>query len=282
MPSLSRRHMLAAVGSAAAWLTAPGALAAPRSDLWPRWQAHDAASRHSVDHAAWDAFLARYRHEGADGVARVAYGAVSQADRQALADYLARLSATPVSSLNQAEQFSYWVNFYNALTVQIILDNYPVASIRDIDISPGLFANGPWGARLVTVEGEALSLDDIEHRILRPIWQDPRIHYVVNCAAIGCPNLPAQALRPSSNDATMNAAAITYVNDPRGIDVSPNGLTVSRIYDWFAEDFGDLRAHLARYATGDRAASLASGVAITRYRYDWALNDINSEGRPGN
>lgn len=278
MLPLSRRQMLIAAGSAAALLTAPAALAAPRSDLWRRWQAHDAASRRSVDHAGWDAFVARYRVEGADGVARVAYGAVTQTDRQALNDYLALLSATPVSSLNQAEQFSYWVNFYNALTVQVILDHYPVASIRDIDISPGLFANGPWGARLVTVEGEALSLDDIEHRILRPIWQDPRIHYVVNCAAIGCPNLPARALRPSTNDATMNAAAIAYVNDPRGVDVAPNGLTVSRIYDWFAEDFGDLRAHLARYATGDRAASLASGVAITRYRYDWSLNDIDGEG----
>ena len=282
MLPLSRRQMLVAAGSATALLTAPAAVAAPRADLWPRWQAHDAASRQAVDHAAWDALLARYRREGGDGVARVAYGAVTPSDRQALNDYLALLSATLVSSLNQAEQFSYWVNFYNALTVQVILEHYPVASIRDIDISPGLFANGPWGARLVTVEGEALSLDDIEHRILRPIWQDPRIHYVVNCAAIGCPNLPARALRPSTNDATLDAGANAYVNDPRGLAVTPNGLTVSRIYDWFAEDFGDLRAHLARYATGDRAASLAQGVPITRYRYDWSLNDINREGRPGN
>ena len=73
----------------------------------------------------------------------------------------------------------------------MVLEHYPVKSIRDIDISPGFFASGPWGAKLATVEGEKISLDEIEHRILRPIWKDPRIHYAVNCASLGCPNLQA-------------------------------------------------------------------------------------------
>lgn len=282
MTNLSRRQTLALWAVSIAALGVPDAIAAPRAVLWPRWQRHDPASRRTVDHADWNRFLASYRHESENGLARVAYGAVTAADSRALQDYLGHLSAISVSILNQGEQFSYWINLYNALTVAIVLAHYPVASIRDIDISPGLFANGPWGARLVTVEGVPLSLDDIEHRILRPIWQDPRIHYVVNCAATGCPNLPARALHAAGNDEILTRAATGFINSPRGIDIRPAGLTVSRIYEWFAEDFGDLRAHLSRFATGDRALALASGAPVVGFHYDWSLNAIAAVGRPGN
>ncbi|MEM7442084.1 MAG: DUF547 domain-containing protein [Pseudomonadota bacterium] len=278
MLNLSRRQTIAFAGAVAVLLAAPPAFSAPRSNLWPRWQAHNPSSSRRVDHSAWDGFLNQYRHVGSDGVARVAYASGSGTGRQAINAYLDQLAGTPVSDLSQPEQFSYWVNMYNALTVKTVLDHFPVASIRDIDISPGLFSNGPWGASLITVEGVNLSLDDIEHRILRPIWQDPRIHYVVNCAAIGCPNLPARALRPTTNEQTLGAAATAYVNDPRGVDVESNGLTVSRIYDWFASDFGDLRQHLSRYAQGQRAQALANGTRIAGYRYDWALNQIGGQG----
>jgi hypothetical protein len=282
MTEISRRQTLILASGLATVLATPAALAAPRPDLWPRWQAHDAASHQRVDHIDWDRFLSRYRFEGSDGVARLAYAAVTDEDRRSLSNYLDRLGETPISTLSQPEQFSYWVNMYNALTVKTVLDHYPVGSIRDIDISPGLFANGPWGVSLITVEGEALTLDDIEHRILRPIWRDPRIHYVVNCAAIGCPNLPARALRPSENEQILNEAAVAYVNHTRGLDIESGGLTVSRIYDWFDEDFGDLRTHLAQYARGARAEALASGVPIVGFAYDWSLNDIAARNRPGN
>ena len=97
------------------------------------------------------------------------------------------------SLTSRDEQLAYWINLYNALTVKVILDHYPVKSILDIDISPGWFSIGPWGKKLVAVEGVEISLDDIEHRILRPIWRDPRIHYALNCAAVGCPNLLREA-----------------------------------------------------------------------------------------
>ena len=145
-------------------------------------------------------FLAQHLRTGEDGIARIGYGAVSDEDRKSLDAYIAALAGHPGSrrALNRAEQQAYWINLYNALTVQVILDHYPVESIRDIDISPGLFADGPWGKKLVTIEGEAVSLDDIEHRILRPIWKDPRIHYAVNCASIGCPNLQAGPSPPKT------------------------------------------------------------------------------------
>jgi Protein of unknown function, DUF547 len=87
-----------------------------------------------------------------------------------------------------------------------------VASIRDIAISPGLFSVGPWGGKLIEVEGEPLSLDDIEHRILRPIWRDPRLHYAVNCAALGCPNLRSSAFTAANADILLETAASDYVN----------------------------------------------------------------------
>ena len=156
-------------------------------------------------------------------------------------------------------------------------DHYPVSSIRQIDISPGLFADGPWGKKLITVSGEALSLNDIEHRILRPIWQDARIHYAVNCASIGCPNLLQAAFTADNTEMMLEAAARDYVNHPRGFEVKDGQLTVSSIYVWFKRDFGrnyaEVIEHLRRYSTPERAAELAGVTEIYDDRYDWALND---------
>ncbi len=253
------------------------AAAAPRAELWERWTAHDPRSQATVDHAAWDRVLAAHVRPGADGVNRFAYAAVTADERAALDGYLERLSATPVSTLSRAEQLAFWINLYNALTVRVVLDHYPVASIRDIDISPGLFSDGPWGRKLIAVEGEPLSLDDVEHRILRPIWRDPRIHYAVNCASIGCPDLRRDAFTAATADASLDAAARAYVNHPRGARVEDGRLIVSSIYEWFQEDFGGddagVIAHLRRHAAPALAAALERVERIDDDEYDWSLND---------
>jgi len=276
--TLLRLAPLAAAGVLASSFAKPS-LAAPSADLWPLWQKHDPNSRTKVDHGAWTAFIQRYRRLGSDGIARVDYAAARQA-RAELQAYLDRLAAVPVSRLNRDEQFAYWVNLYNALTVATILAHYPVDSIRDIDISSGFFADGPWGAELITVEGQAITLDDIEHRILRPIWRDPRIHYVVNCASIGCPNLPETALTAANKEQLMDAGARAYVNHPRGAQVSGGRLRVSSIYDWFEEDFGGsdagVIAHLKRYAQQPLAGQLQGIRSISGDDYDWSLNDLGS------
>jgi hypothetical protein len=251
--------------------------AAPTADVWERWTKNDPDSRISVDHTAWDRFLKAYVVESADGINRVRYGQVRNEDRKALEEYLRQLEQTPVSRLSRAEQKAYWINFYNALTVSVILDHFPVKSITDIDISPGLFSNGPWKKKLVTVEGEALSLDDIEHRILRPIWQDPRVHYAVNCASLGCPNLQPTAFTAQNTDALLDRAARAYVNHPRGARVRNGRLTVSSIYMWFKEDFGGsdagIIAHLKTYAEPALKAQLDTVDGIAGDDYDWTLND---------
>jgi hypothetical protein len=276
--------LAAATGPAAAQQPRLDALFAPRARLWERWTRHDPASTRRVDHGAWARFLRAHRRLGADGIARIAYGAVPDADRQALVAYLQVLAGTPVGALDRAEQFAYWANLYNALTVHVVLGAYPVASIRDIALGGGgLFGGrGPWDAKLVSIEGEAVGLNDIEHRILRPIWRDARVHYAVNCASLGCPNLPAEPFAAATAEGMLDAGARDYVNHPRGVTVrgGDGSLVLSSLYAWFAEDFaaeGGVLPHLARHAAPSLAGALRRGpAAVAGHAYDWALNDATA------
>ncbi|MEF8943553.1 MAG: DUF547 domain-containing protein [Desulfohalobiaceae bacterium] len=258
-------------------------LAAPKADLWDYWTEHDPDSSISVDHSPWSAFLQRSVTQGPKGINRVDYGAVTAEDRNSLGNYLERLTRTKVRSMSRASQKPFWINLYNALTVQVILDHYPVDSIQDIDISPGFFSSGPWGKKLVTIEGKELSLDDIEHRILRPIWEDPRIHYAVNCAALGCPNLQTEAFTAENIEGLLDQGARAYVNHPRGVTIEDANLMVSSIYAWFQEDFGGNESgvieHLMRYAEPELKKKLQGLSTIDDDRYDWSLNDV-PEARP--
>jgi len=259
-------------------------LSAPKADLWERWEAHDPASTLTVDHRTWDALLGKYLlTNDSSGINLFRYNAVTTLDRTALEMYLDELQAVKVSALNRPEQIAYWINLYNALTVRTVLEHYPVNSIRDIDISPGLFSNGPWGAKLLSIESEKISLNDIEHRILRPIWRDPRIHYAVNCAALGCPNLQDRAYVPRELDQMLDEAAVQFINHPRGAGIDETGrLTLSSIYKWFGGDFGDdldeILEHILGYASNELKEKIPTdGKIKVKYRYDWSLNDAQGE-----
>lgn len=278
-PSDRLTRLLALLCLTAALLLADRAMAAPAAEPWPRWERFDPRSTATVDHRAWAAFLHAYLRQGADGIGRVAYGAVAPADRAALASYLDQLQAVPVSRLDRPEQMAFWINLYNALTVATVIAHYPVRSIREIDISPGLFSRGPWRRQLASVEGEPLSLDDIEHRILRPIWRDPRVHYALNCAALGCPNLRPEPFTGHGLDQALDRAARAFVNDPRGLRLEADGLHVSSLYIWFEDDFGGDDAgvirHLLAYARPAIAMQLQEFDRIASHSYDWRLNDAS-------
>jgi len=250
----------------------------PRAEPWQRWAAHDETSTESIDHGAWDRLLAAYLASDRRGVNRFAYGRVTAADRSKLDAYVAALSALPVDSYNRAEQFAYWVNLYNAVTVRVVLGDYPVQSIRDIN--DGFLSPGPWDRKLVAVEGEALSLNDIEHRILRPLWRDARIHYALNCAAVGCPNLRSRAFTAANSAASLEAAARDYINDRRGVRFVKGGLVLSSIFIWYRDDFGGddagVLAHIKRYAAPDLAAEIDGGTKVQGYEYDWSLNEAGT------
>ncbi len=252
------------------------ALAAPKAELWERWSA-SAPSKVGLDHAVWNDFLSRNVQVGRDGINRIAYGQVTKKDREALRGYLEKMQGVPIRRFSRDEQRAYWINLYNAATMQVVLDHYPVKSILKIDISPGLFAKGPWKKKLLTIDGEKVSLDDIEHRILRPIWQDARTHYAVNCASLACPNLQPQAYTTGSMDALLEAGARAYVNHPRGATLAKGRLTVSSIYVWFQADFGGddagVIAHLKKYAEPALKKQLGEVRRIDDDEYDWSLND---------
>ncbi len=262
---------------AAAMMLAYGAavaVAAPKPALWERWARHDAASVERVDHDAWTALLARRVRRAEAGPNRFDYAAVTSAERMDLIAYVERLSAIRVSGLNRAEQRAFWINLYNALTVKTVLDRWPVSSIREIRSS--LLSPGPWALELVEVEGQGLTLDDIEHRILRPIWRDARLHYALNCASIGCPSLQPEAFSADNAEALLERGAREYVNDPRAARIEDGRLTVSSLYVWFTQDFGGgdagVIAHLKRYAAPELRAALDGVSQIGRHRYDWSLN----------
>lgn len=257
---------------------ATSAFGAPKAELWPRWQKNNPVSQVQVDHSAWDKLLGTYIvTDHPSGINRMRYSAVTKEGRKALESYLEKMQAEHVSDLSRAEQKAYWINLYNALTVKVVLDHYPVGSIRDIDISPGFFSDGPWGAKLVTVEGEKVSLDDIEHRILRPVWKDNRVHYAVNCASIGCPNLQPEAFTAENTERLLDKGAREYVNHPRGARFDGDKLIVSSIYDWFQPDFGGSEdgviKHLLKYADTPLAEKLKGFTGGMSYGYDWRLNE---------
>ncbi len=248
----------------------------PQAELWDRWEPHNPNSTRTIDHSDWDEFIDRYLiRDHPSGVARISYGDVSEQDHQTLASYVDGLQQVPVGDLNRDEQLAFWLNLYNALTIRVILDHYPVETIRDIDIS-GAFRNGPWDAHLVEVEDTPVTLNDIEHRVIRPIWQDPRIHYVINCASIGCPDLYAEALTAANVEQAMAEGAETYINHPRGVSVSGNRMTLSSIYDWFQADFGGSEEsvidHLLDYADRGLAGRIRDFDGRINYEYDWSLN----------
>jgi hypothetical protein len=162
-----------------------------------------------------------------------------------------------------------------------------VASIRDIK-SEGLLDpkayTGPWRTKRITIENRSYSLDDIENEVLRPVFKDPRVHYAINCASYGCPNLRNKVWTAATLAADLDRAARDYVNHPRGVTVlTGNRLRVSSIYKWFADDFGGTDAgkiaHLRRYAEPKLAAALASNPVISEDTYDWSLNNVKDGGR---
>jgi hypothetical protein len=254
-------------------------LFAPKANALPGWDAFTKGSIRRVDHSPWSDLLAKHVRLDSAGIARVDYGGFSGADKAALARYIDSLGKTDLVALDKPEQYALWINLYNAAVVNTVLSAYPLKSVQEIDTSSGLFSSGPWKAKAVSVRGKALSLDDIEHGIIRPHWKDARVHYALNCAAVGCPNLRAEAYDARRINVQLDEQARIYVNHSRGVTFDPSGgLVVSKIYAWFCDDFGGTDGavirHLQRYAAPELENRLGPIKGIADVRYDWALNAV--------
>lgn len=244
-------------------------------EAWEYWEFNNPDNSQPIDHSAWDGFLQKYVRKASDGYATFAYDQVTAGDKAALDGYIDALAQIEITERARPVQLAYWLNLYNALTVQVVLDRYPVDSIRDIRLG-GLLSRGPWDGELVDIEDEPMSLNAIEHEILRPIWKDPRIHYGINCASVGCPNLHDRAFTAANVDTVLDQLARDYLAHPRGLRIENGAATVSSIFRWFAYDFGNSEQgvirHIATYAPQDKAQALLAIGEIADTEYDWNLN----------
>lgn len=202
----------------------------------------------------------------------------SNEDRAALQEYIDSLAATDIFALEQDAQIATWINLYNALTVDLMLDNEPVASIKDL----GSMMTSPWEPVMVTVAGRELSLNDIEHEILRKDFEEPRIHFALNCASVSCPPLSAREFTADNLDSLLDEASSRALHDEQWFDAAGCGgaygsgtLRVTKLFDWFKDDFGGedgVRAFIQRYRPELRFQLSNTGCTLEYMDYDWSLN----------
>ncbi len=192
--------------------------------------------------------------------------------------YLDTLAAVPESSFkkrNKDDQMAFLINLYNAATLKLVADHYPVKSIKDI----GGAAGGPWKQKVVRLFGKVETLDHIEHDLLRPNYKDPRAHFAVNCASIGCPALRAEPFQASKLDAQLDEQGRIFLRDAskNRLDAGKKTLYLSSIFDWFKEDFtensGSVEKFILLYVSdADRKVIGKGGLAVKNNDYDWTLN----------
>ena len=195
-----------------------------------------------------------------------------KADEARLDDYLARNGRVNPESLSREDRFAYYINAYNAWTIKLILTGYPgVKSIKDL----GSLLQSPWKKPFVKIDGRTLTLDEIEHSILRPQFKDARVHFAIVCASKSCPPLMAQPYRGAVLDDQLNRVTTAFLNRPGNYRLEGDRFEVSSIFKWFGEDFGNLFDFYIRYAQGDLKQALQSGrdrIRIGYLDYDWSLN----------
>lgn len=217
--------------------------------------------------ASYNAFLSKYV-SSVNGINLVAYDKVTPQDRASLQAYIQKLSAMDIEALPRDAEMATWFNLYNARTIELILENYPIKSIRKI--------SRPWKKDRLVVNGKKMSLDDIEHGTVRKKYKEPRVHYAFNCASIGCPNVKASAWEAETLEADLAQASRDFIASERGVSIQGNKVIASSIFKWYKGDFGgneaSLLAHFRLYATGSKKVALDAATDIDKYDYDWDLN----------
>jgi len=216
----------------------------------------------NVDHSAWDALL--QKHVASDGL--VDYQGFKE-DKAAMDAYLSQLATyTPTDEWSVQELLAFYINIYNAYTVDLIVDNYPVKSIKDID--------GPWTKGIALVGDKKLSLGGIENGILRKM-NEPRIHFAINCASISCPKLSNEAYVASKINEQLDRAANDFINSDKN-ELSPSNPMLSSIFDWYQKDYlvvgeQDVIGYINQYA----AVKINTNATLDYKEYDWNLNEQN-------
>ncbi len=212
-----------------------------------------------LPHQLWNTLLEK--HVSPDGA--VHYAGFKK-DQKRFTSYLNMLEQNiPDQTATKNDQLAYWMNAYNAFTVKLILDHYPLKSIKDI--------KDPWDLRFFKLGPKWYTLNDIEHRILRKM-EDPRIHFGINCASVSCPRLLNKAFTAKNVDQELEKLAIAFINDPKRNSISSEKIEISKIFSWFAKDFkkeGSLIDFLNTYSN----IEIDKNAKKSFKTYDWNLNE---------
>lgn len=219
-------------------------------------------------HKAWSALL--QKHVSDKG--HVAYGDFLK-DSTALNGYLKTLSACPPSERwTKQERLAYWINAYNAFTVKLVLRHYPVKSIKDIGPRLAIpMLNSVWDAKFFAIGGERMSLNHIEHNILRKAFEEPRIHFAIVCASYSCPKLLNVAYSADDLEQQLQGQAVSFINDPKRNRIGKDELELSAIFSWFKGDFtknGSLVDFIRKYSK----TAFSEKPKVSHLDYDWSLN----------
>lgn len=212
----------------------------------------------SIDHSTWNAFLKKY----VSSKGKVHYSGMLS-DIEILDNYLEVLSSNaPSPSWSRSEEFAYWINVYNAFTIKLILNNYPVNSIMDIDQGKA------WDKRWIKIGELTYTLNEIEKDKLLKKYKDPRIHFAVNCAASSCPPILNKAWTKNNLESQLEERAIAFIRNTTYNVISPNSIRVSKIFEWYSSDFGALINYLNKYS----ATTIKTNAEVNFLEYDWSLN----------
>lgn len=221
--------------------------------------AKDTIYKEVFDHSGFHALL----QKNVSPQGKVNYQAFKR-DRTVLRMYLFALGKyTPNKMWSKQEKLAYWINAYNAMTIDLIIRNQPIGSIKDID--------NPWKQSLWKLGGAMYNLDTIEHQILRKMG-DPRIHFAINCASFSCPILLNEAFTANSVDTQLDALTKRFVNDTQRNTITPKAITISKIFKWFSKDFKKNQT-LIEFLNTYAAITIDQNATINYMDYNWELNN---------
>ena len=211
------------------------------------------------DYKSWDTFLKKYVSTSGD----VDYKSI-KANKKELEAITKAFSETSVlTSWSKNDQLAFWINAYNVFTIDLVVNHHPIKSIQNLD------GGKPWDVKRIAIGGKKYSLNNIENDIIRPQFKDARIHFAVNCAAKSCPPILNSAFFGKTLDEQLDAVTKKFISNTKYQNITSGKMTLSKIFDWYKVDFGDIFTFINKYST----IKVNKNTAIVYKDYDWSLND---------
>lgn len=222
----------------------------------------------AINHKQWSVLLKKHVNKKGDVNYKGFIG-----DAAAMDSYLKLLSDNPPdSSLSKNEKFAYWINAYNAFTVKLITENYPLKSIKDLGSTAT--KNSPWDKKFFKIGGKEMTLNNIEHDILRKQFNDPRLHFAINCASYSCPKLLNKAFEAATLNKQLDERAVDFLNDTTKNNITTSSAKLSSILLWYEQDFTKTGITKIEYINKYSRVKILAGTKVEYLKYNWELNEL--------